>query len=315
MKQTPPAPPRHQTHTHTGSRALVRPASQPPCPGRDPLCTNSRGPGRAGSAPPAAQRPPASSRLCPPRAARRPGGAPGGRPARAQAAHPAPARPAGLGQRQRADCSGSRGRRRGREPRRRSAPSAPSFCGSGGSRGAPPEPPEAASRARPGPGRRAPSEGGAGRGRATALALPCCCPACVPAFVLVATTAPYSDPVSVPASAQPSRLGPEGPRGGLPTGFARWRRERAGSGGAELDHRGSLERREGSAPVYGAGWGKGSIAQDQMGRGCLREGGAWEGEVRGAGTPESRGTERERSGSSESRGATQHPAPVKFQTL
>uniref|UniRef100_A0A4W2I365 N-acetyllactosaminide alpha-1,3-galactosyltransferase n=1 Tax=Bos indicus x Bos taurus TaxID=30522 RepID=A0A4W2I365_BOBOX len=105
-----PAPPCHQTHTRTGTRALARRASQRPSPGRDPLCTNTGGRAELGACSPL----PSARRL--PRApARRPGGAPGGRPTGAQAAHPAPARPAGLGRRQRADCSGSRGRRRGAE--------------------------------------------------------------------------------------------------------------------------------------------------------------------------------------------------------
>lgn len=44
-----------------------------------------------------------------------------------------------------------------------------------------------------------------------------------------------------------------------------------------------------------------------MGTGCLWEEGAWEGVVRGVRTPESRGTEWERSQSSESGGPSQKP--------
>ena len=90
-------------------------------------------------------------------------------------------------------------------------------------------------RARPGPGRRAPSEGGAGRGRTTAPALPCCCPACVPAFVLVATTAPNSDPVSVPilSLSLPLPSLPDSGRKGRGVGFPRGSRGGGGRGQAQ----------------------------------------------------------------------------------
>ncbi|XP_032164745.1 N-acetyllactosaminide alpha-1,3-galactosyltransferase isoform X1 [Mustela erminea] len=111
MKQTPP-PPRPQTLTRTRTHALAPPASRPPVSGAGPaLHTRPRAaPGGerqrcralAGS----------RARPCPPPAARRPGPAPRGPPAGAQAAHPAPARPAGLRQRRRGDCAGGRGRRR-----------------------------------------------------------------------------------------------------------------------------------------------------------------------------------------------------------
>ncbi|XP_044634808.2 inactive N-acetyllactosaminide alpha-1,3-galactosyltransferase isoform X2 [Equus asinus] len=132
MKQTSRPPPRHQTHTHTRTRAHA-PAGRPPrwlCPGRDRLCTNTRRPRRAGSAPPAVERSPAPWRPCPLALPAAPEERPAaGRPERSGT--PAPARTAGLGRRRRGHCAGSRGRRRGREPRRGPDSSAHGFCGSG----------------------------------------------------------------------------------------------------------------------------------------------------------------------------------------
>lgn len=95
MKQTPPPPPRRQTHapalTHSRGRLPGR-----QCPGRARLCTHSRGRRRAGSAA-AVCRALAGSRAPLP-AARRPGAAPRGRPGPERRLHTPPRRaPRGSG--------------------------------------------------------------------------------------------------------------------------------------------------------------------------------------------------------------------------
>lgn len=188
MKQTLPCaalPPDTHAHRHSRTSAPGLPAAES---GAGPALHKHRGPGRAGSVQPAAQRPPAPSRPCPPprRSARRPAdGSAGGTPR--------PGTPRGARE--------EAARRLFRQPR--TPP---------GSRGAGQPPARPASADQVGPARRHPTPlsprapgglepgaGGATRGRAAAPALPCCCPARVPAFVLIAPAVPNSDPVSVPS--------------------------------------------------------------------------------------------------------------------
>lgn len=272
MKQTPPRPPslRATRHPHASTRAQARPASQLSVSGAGPALHKQ--PGAVRSRERAAR-----SLPCPLRAARCP--LPG-RSAR-QLARAQATQHVRLGLRRRGRCSDSRGRRRGREPRRGPDPSASSFCGSGGSCGAPPEPPESSSRAHP-----------RGRGatereeRATAPALPDFCPARDPAFVLVAPSRigphPCRHPVPVAASAQPSRLGPEGLRAEVyASGPRDGGLERGGLAGTGRNPEEVWKALGSVSPTVGQG-ASFAVTQDKMGRGCLRGEGARVGRMRGA---------------------------------
>lgn len=169
MKQTPPCaalPPDTHAHRHSRTSARGLPAA---VSGAGPALHKHRGPGRAGSVPPSAQRPPAPSRPFPPprRSARRPAdGSAGGTPR--------PGTPRGA--------RGEAASRLFRQPR-----TPPGSRGSG----QPPARPASAdqvgpTRRRPSPlSPRAPGGAGAGWGRrdegtgrrpGPALLLPCPCP-------------------------------------------------------------------------------------------------------------------------------------------
>lgn len=312
---TPASPPADtHTHPHSRTRAAGLPAASVRG-GSGSAHTAAGGAGRGAPTLSSARRLPRA----PLPAARRP--PPGGsapRPARRSAGcTPRPGTPHGAPAEAARRLCGRLRAPPGRGPRRRAAPPprAPGLCGSGGSHGAPPEPRGGGSWTPAAPGLRAWRGGGGDEKRATAPALPCFCPACVLAFVLVAITlsqslspsCPCPHPVPVVASAQPTDS-PEGLRVGFsPRGprDAGGREEVLGEGTAVgPPSLRNLERSEGSVPSCRAGQ-KMALAQDRTVRGCPWEWGAWEGRARGGRAPESKSTEGEWS---EREDGAKHPA-------